>query len=317
MALITCPECGKQISDKAPACPNCGYPISPGKPETLEQAITPQAQQKEPEAPEFSPTAQEPHASSPSPAPSEPTTQETKSRTRKILLAAVAAVAVVAVIIGVVVVQTRDPQEGPKVAPSTAQQGTPSAKQEDSSVNLYSDYNGASSSGSGTKSDKEDDDASAGLDQRKKQHLLDRSESELMDSIEYDLAGQLIYDNVFSVQKIPGSDGNSLHAILVDTRHTGTGFSFLPDSQTGQKLPTLIAVDYTKEDDAKALAIGAAALFLEGDTTGQFTTIRDAYQAFSDMLDSATGSTCTKTIGSVKYTLAVEGTLVLLTARKA
>lgn len=28
MALIICPECGKQISDKASACPNCGYPIN-------------------------------------------------------------------------------------------------------------------------------------------------------------------------------------------------------------------------------------------------------------------------------------------------
>ena len=25
MAMISCPECGKQISDKAAACPNCGY----------------------------------------------------------------------------------------------------------------------------------------------------------------------------------------------------------------------------------------------------------------------------------------------------
>ena len=28
MALIECPECGKQISDKAQACPNCGCPIN-------------------------------------------------------------------------------------------------------------------------------------------------------------------------------------------------------------------------------------------------------------------------------------------------
>lgn len=28
MALINCPECGKQISDKAISCPNCGYPIN-------------------------------------------------------------------------------------------------------------------------------------------------------------------------------------------------------------------------------------------------------------------------------------------------
>ena len=25
--LISCPECHKQVSDKAAACPNCGYPV--------------------------------------------------------------------------------------------------------------------------------------------------------------------------------------------------------------------------------------------------------------------------------------------------
>lgn len=28
MALINCPECNKEISDKANSCPNCGFPIS-------------------------------------------------------------------------------------------------------------------------------------------------------------------------------------------------------------------------------------------------------------------------------------------------
>lgn len=27
MALIKCPECGKEISDKAGKCPNCGFPL--------------------------------------------------------------------------------------------------------------------------------------------------------------------------------------------------------------------------------------------------------------------------------------------------
>ena len=27
MALIKCPECGKEISDRASACPHCGYPL--------------------------------------------------------------------------------------------------------------------------------------------------------------------------------------------------------------------------------------------------------------------------------------------------
>ena len=28
MALITCPECGRKISDKATACPHCGCPVA-------------------------------------------------------------------------------------------------------------------------------------------------------------------------------------------------------------------------------------------------------------------------------------------------
>lgn len=31
MALIKCPECGREISDKAYSCPQCGYPISQDK----------------------------------------------------------------------------------------------------------------------------------------------------------------------------------------------------------------------------------------------------------------------------------------------
>ena len=28
MALIKCPECGRQVSDKARACPGCGCPVA-------------------------------------------------------------------------------------------------------------------------------------------------------------------------------------------------------------------------------------------------------------------------------------------------
>jgi predicted amidophosphoribosyltransferase len=35
MALINCPECKKEISDKAEACPNCGYPINNVKSDDL------------------------------------------------------------------------------------------------------------------------------------------------------------------------------------------------------------------------------------------------------------------------------------------
>ena len=41
MALIKCPECGKEISDKATACPNCGCPIqAAGNPNSVELSTT-------------------------------------------------------------------------------------------------------------------------------------------------------------------------------------------------------------------------------------------------------------------------------------
>lgn len=32
MALITCPECSKSVSDQAKSCPGCGFPIAGGSP---------------------------------------------------------------------------------------------------------------------------------------------------------------------------------------------------------------------------------------------------------------------------------------------
>ncbi len=38
MALLACPECGKQVSDRAQACPSCGCPIAGRGPIGAQQA---------------------------------------------------------------------------------------------------------------------------------------------------------------------------------------------------------------------------------------------------------------------------------------
>lgn len=35
MALIKCPECGAEVSDRAPACIKCGYPLASEKSELI------------------------------------------------------------------------------------------------------------------------------------------------------------------------------------------------------------------------------------------------------------------------------------------
>ena len=39
MALIKCPECGRDISDKAKACINCGYPLNEEQTDAAPQQV--------------------------------------------------------------------------------------------------------------------------------------------------------------------------------------------------------------------------------------------------------------------------------------
>lgn len=57
MALIKCPECGKEISDKATSCPNCGFPLlipqQPVQPQPVrQQPIQPQPACQQPIQPQ-------------------------------------------------------------------------------------------------------------------------------------------------------------------------------------------------------------------------------------------------------------------------
>mgnify|MGYP005862064849 CR=1 FL=1 len=51
MALITCPECEKEVSSAAQSCPNCGYPVNSSPPKTAEHEIVAPSQA----APSWSP----------------------------------------------------------------------------------------------------------------------------------------------------------------------------------------------------------------------------------------------------------------------
>lgn len=94
MALINCPECGKEVSDKAPACPNCGYRINPIDFSALQDPPRPAA----PAAP---PPASPAPTDAPKPAPKKCADWKT------IAAAAVLAVALIAIAV-VLIVQKRD-----------------------------------------------------------------------------------------------------------------------------------------------------------------------------------------------------------------
>ena len=40
MALIDCPECGREVSDVAEVCPECAYPVRTGTPSLPVRAVS-------------------------------------------------------------------------------------------------------------------------------------------------------------------------------------------------------------------------------------------------------------------------------------
>ena len=53
MALIACPECSTQVSEKAPNCPNCGHPINTDMVKQQPQAIVQQQPYQGPSPQDF------------------------------------------------------------------------------------------------------------------------------------------------------------------------------------------------------------------------------------------------------------------------
>ena len=109
MALIKCPECGKEISDKATACPNCGYPID-GKPiepvETSEPVVEadPVATDSAENIVKAEPCAEEKKApdlaeENPVPQVPAPAAKQERSRTSIVIAIIAAAVLVIAAIL--------------------------------------------------------------------------------------------------------------------------------------------------------------------------------------------------------------------------
>lgn len=96
MALVTCSECGQQISDKAPACPHCGMPAAQPAPPAVQAQAPPAVQPVSPAPqalPEQPPSDPDPEA--------EYAAQMRKAKDKKVkVLALVGAIVVVAIFIG-------------------------------------------------------------------------------------------------------------------------------------------------------------------------------------------------------------------------
>ncbi|MBQ0046314.1 MAG: zinc ribbon domain-containing protein [Prevotellaceae bacterium] len=79
MALIKCPECGKEVSEKASSCPHCGYPLAAYVENLKKGAINPEEIPAAPSTPSTSSTQSTPSTSSTKSTPSVDPAKKKKS----------------------------------------------------------------------------------------------------------------------------------------------------------------------------------------------------------------------------------------------
>lgn len=113
MALIKCPECGKEISDRATSCPNCGCPVEEMT-HTQEGTVTSNAEQNQsgtPEPPEYTEPGKKLEEAVPAPMQEQGTVSKTKSSgisTQTIAIIMIAAVVVISIIVVILVMRERN-----------------------------------------------------------------------------------------------------------------------------------------------------------------------------------------------------------------
>lgn len=130
MALITCPECGKEVSDKAATCPNCGYPIQQiveakeTDGQSAEQNAECQSQENPDDNVEKEP-AEEIRTDD------KPVSQAAKTKSKKTLrIIVAAAVIVVIAVTAIVCVNAKKKADAEKAAELAAEQAAEEAKRE-------------------------------------------------------------------------------------------------------------------------------------------------------------------------------------------
>lgn len=167
MALITCPECGKQVSDSAEACPHCGYPIK----KKLSEAVPDNSNQTE----------------------SDPKTPKQKN-TKKIIIIAAALIAVVAVVIIVVSMNTLNETEKQNVskveASITGAANNPIQAKVDQARGAYDKL-----------TPKEQRHVSNLKDLTEAQNTIDQSRAEYVDKL-YENLGELSISSKDAVEKV-------------------------------------------------------------------------------------------------------------------
>lgn len=352
MALIKCPECNKEISDLSPACIHCGFPLS-NTPKKIPQAGEGQHPQGDSggKGPTAEPTSQAPSSASDSSDHKRPKGKSKKVLIGCFVAAIVLIAAVLIYLRGSderaiislfqengyhvsEITVKRIPSSGSNngytamsvdvTIEEAISQATHDALYGEIYGSIYGNRHQISSlviydSGGKTYSNgyflrqAESEPNLPKESNNETPPIWQRTEADVIAAITYDLAGQLIYDEVFSIQESTTDSGEAIYSIVLNGATTTCGFTYLTDTDTGKDNLTLMAVDYTDDRNAKAFMIGASAMMLEADTQGDYTSIRDANAAFTKLYRSQpeNSSTIRSVIGDGEYSIiAIDNTVL-------
>ena len=140
-------------------------------------------------------------------------------------------------------------------------------------------------------------------DEETKPYIWERSESYVVERIEYMLKHQSLFDGDFTVKTVATDQKGNAYQVLRDGIETKCGFMFTNYTSNGvNKIAVALLIsDYNDTDSMHAYVLCASSIMFEGDVDGDYESFNDAKDAFVEIGSNITSVHEQKVISSTEY----------------
>ena len=144
-------------------------------------------------------------------------------------------------------------------------------------------------------------------EKKTKPNIWERSESDVLDRIEYIFGRQILYDGEFSLTHLASDENGTIYQVLRDglETHCGIAFKSYSSGDTNKLNIKLIITDYSDSDSMEAYVLCGAIILFEDDVDDTYSSLRDAKDAFAEFASNAKSSPYQEMIGNTMYTFRI------------
>ena len=136
-------------------------------------------------------------------------------------------------------------------------------------------------------------------------YIWERSESDVLERIEYILDRQILYDGDFSLTPLSSDENGTIYQVLRDGLETTCGIMFTSYSSGGSDRLNIkmIITNYSDDDSMQTYVLCGSIILFIGDVDGTYSGLRDAKDAFVEFGCNIKSNPHKEVISNTLYTL--------------